>query len=115
MNPIVIVDEPQSVIGVTGGKNVTRDSLGKFNPLFFINYSATHRENFNMVYRLDAVDAYQRQLVKKITVKGISIQGTTATNGYLYLQRINVFPKQTPLQRSCLNTTRRAATVLAKK
>lgn len=96
VNPIVIVDEPQSVIGVTGGKNVTRDSLGKFNPLFYINYSATHRENFNMVYRLDAVDAYQKQLVKKITVKGISIKGTTATNGYLYLQRINVYPNKSP-------------------
>lgn len=96
VNPIVIVDEPQSVIGVTGGKNVTRDSLGKFNPLFYINYSATHRENFNMVYRLDAVDAYQKQLVKKITVKGISIQGSTATNGYLYLQRINVYPNKSP-------------------
>lgn len=97
VNPIVIVDEPQSVIGVAGGKNVTRDSLGKFNPLFYINYSATHRENFNMVYRLDAVDAYQRQLVKKITVKGISIVGTTATNGYLYLQRINVYSQQKPV------------------
>lgn len=96
VNPIVIVDEPQSVIGVTGSKNVTRDSIGKFNPLFYINYSATHRENFNMVYRLDAVDAYQRQLVKKITVKGISIVGTTATNGYLYLQRINVYPNKSP-------------------
>lgn len=96
VNPIVIVDEPQSVIGVTGGKNVTRDSLGKFNPLFYINYSATHRENFNMVYRLDAVDAYQKQLVKKITVKGISVRGTTATNGYLYLQRINVHPNRSP-------------------
>lgn len=96
VNPIVIVDEPQSVIGVSGGKNVTRDSIGKFNPLFYINYSATHRENFNMVYRLDAVDAYQKQLVKKITVKGISIVGTTATNGYLYLQRINVYPNKSP-------------------
>lgn len=96
VNPIVIVDEPQSVIGVSGGKNVTRDSLGKFNPLFYVNYSATHRENFNMVYRLDAVDAYQKQLVKKITVKGISIQGSTATNGYLYLQRINVYPNKSP-------------------
>jgi type III restriction enzyme len=96
VNPIVIIDEPQSVIGVSGGKNVARDSLGKFNPLFYINYSATHRENFNMVYRLDAVDAYQKQLVKKITVKGISIHGTTATNGYLYLQRINVYPNKSP-------------------
>jgi len=96
VNPIVIVDEPQSVIGVSGDKNVTRDSLGKFNPLFYINYSATHRENFNMVYRLDAVDAYQKQLVKKIHVKGISVRGTTATNGYLYLQRINVYPNKSP-------------------
>jgi len=96
VNPILIIDEPQSVIGVAGGKNVTRDSIGKFNPLFYIAYSATHRENFNMVYRLDAVDAYQKQLVKKITVKGISVHGTTATNGYLYLQRINVYPNKSP-------------------
>lgn len=96
VNPIVIIDEPQSVIGTVSSKNVARDSLGKFNPLFYINYSATHRENFNMVYRLDAVDAYQKQLVKKITVKGISVNGTTATNGYLYLQRINVYPNKSP-------------------
>jgi len=96
VSPIVIVDEPQSVIGTTSGKNVTRDALGKFNPLFYINYSATHRENFNMVYRLDAVDAYHRQLVKKITVKGISTRGGTATSGYLYLQRINVYPNKSP-------------------
>ncbi|MGY4893419.1 MAG: type III restriction-modification system endonuclease [Candidatus Saccharimonadota bacterium] len=96
VNPIVMIDEPQSVIGDGKGKNVTRDSLGKFNPLFYVNYSATHRENFNMVYRLDAVDAYQKQLVKKITVKGISVMGVTATNGYLYLQRINVYPNKSP-------------------
>ncbi len=96
VNPIVMIDEPQSVIGDGKGKNVTRDSLGKFNPLFYVNYSATHRENFNMAYRLDAVDAYQKQLVKKITVKGISINGSTATNGYLYLQRINVYPNKSP-------------------
>lgn len=96
VNPIVIVDEPQSVIGIEAQRNVTRDSVGKFNPLFYLMYSATHRENFNMVYRLDAVDAYQRQLVKKITVKGISIKGSTATNGYLYLQRINVYPNKSP-------------------
>ena len=96
VNPIVIIDEPQSVIGVENQRNVTRDSVGKFNPLFYLMYSATHRENFNMVYRLDAVDAYQKQLVKKITVKGISVKGTTATNGYLYLQRINVYPNKSP-------------------
>lgn len=96
VNPIVIIDEPQSVIGVESKSNVTRDSIGKFNPLFYLTYSATHRENFNMVYRLDAVDAYLKQLVKKITVKGITIKGSTATNGYLYLQKINVYPNKTP-------------------
>lgn len=115
VNPIVIVDEPQSVIGVSGGKNVTRDSLGKFNPLFYINYSATHRENFNMVYRLDAVDAYQRQLVKKITVKGISIVGTTATNGYLYLQRINVYPNKSPSATVVFEYNTNSGTGLGKK
>lgn len=55
-NPIIIVDEPQSVLGVSGVTlNKTRIGLAKFNPLFFINYSATHRENYNMVYRLDAI------------------------------------------------------------
>lgn len=61
-NPIMIIDEPQSVLG-NGSKselNATRVGLAKFNPLFFINYSATHRENYNMIYRLDAVDAYQK-------------------------------------------------------
>jgi type III restriction enzyme len=96
VNPIVIIDEPQSVIGTEGGKNVSRDSLGKFNPLFYVNYSATHRENFNMVYRLDAFDAYQKKLVKKISVKGISVLGTKATSGYLYLQKINTYPNKSP-------------------
>jgi type III restriction enzyme len=96
VNPIVIIDEPQSVIGTDRAANVTRQSVQKFNPLFYINYSATHRENFNMVYRLDAVDAYQKQLVKKISVKGISVKGTTATTAFLYLQKINVYPGKRP-------------------
>ncbi len=115
VNPIVIVDEPQSVIGTEVKKNVTRDSLGKFNPLFYLTYSATHRENFNMVYRLDAVDAYQKQLVKKITVKGISIHGTTATNGYLYLQRINVYPNKSPSATVIFEYNANSGTGLGKK
>ena len=94
--PIVIVDEPQSVLGTDKSANVTRKSISNFNPLFFLNYSATHREDFNKVYRLDAVDAYQKQLVKKITVKGITVRGGTATNGYLYLQKINTYPNKKP-------------------
>lgn len=93
-NPIMIIDEPQSVLG-TGSKaelNATRVGLAKFNPLFFINYSATHRDNYNMVYRLDAVDAYQKHLVKKIAVKGIEISGSNASSGYLYLESIKEKP-----------------------
>jgi len=96
VNPIVIIDEPQSVIGEADKRNVARNTIGRFNPLFFINYSATHRENFNLVYQLDAVDAYQKQLVKKISVKGISVTGIAAMNGYLYLQKINVYPNKSP-------------------
>lgn len=94
--PIVIVDEPQSVLGTDKNSNITRETIADFNPLFYLNYSATHREDFNKVYRLDAIDAYQRQLVKKITVKGITIKGGTTTNGYLYLQKINTYPNRKP-------------------
>ncbi len=94
--PIIIIDEPQSVLGTDKKTNVTRESISNFNPLFFLNYSATHREDFNKVYRLDAVDAYQQQLVKKITVKGITVRGGTATGGYLYLQKINTYPNRKP-------------------
>lgn len=86
-NPILIIDEPQSVEGVQ-----TRAKLKEFNPLMTLRYSATHRPDsiYNMVYRLDAVDAYNQRLVKKISVKGISVSGTTATEGFLYLERVNL-------------------------
>lgn len=88
-NPILIIDEPQSVLGADK-KNATRQKLKEFKPLFTLLYSATHRADdiVNMVYRLDAMDAYNKKLVKKISVKGIEQRGTTATNGYLYLESI---------------------------
>lgn len=90
-NPILIIDEPQSVLGVDK-KNKTRQGLKKFNPLFTLLYSATHRADdiVNMIYRLDAMDAYNKKLVKKISVVGIEQKGTTATNGYLYLESIEL-------------------------
>ena len=90
-NPILIIDEPQSVLGADK-KNATREKLKEFKPLFTLLYSATHRAGdiVNMVYRLDAMDAYNKKLVKKITVKGIEQKGTTATNGYLYLESIEL-------------------------
>jgi type III restriction enzyme len=86
-NPIMIIDEPQSVEG-----KVTKERLKEFNPLFTLRYSATHRADsiYNMIYRLDALEAYNKRLVKKIAVKGISVTGSTATEGYVYIQSINL-------------------------
>ncbi len=88
-HPIMIIDEPQSVLGVDKG-NKTRKGLAQFKPLFTLLYSATHRKGdiYNMMFRLDAIDAYNQKLVKKIEVKGIKQIGSTATNGYVYLEEI---------------------------
>ena len=88
-NPILIIDEPQSVLGADRN-NVTRQKLRDFKPLFSLLYSATHRQGdlYNQVYRLDAIDAFNKKLVKKIEVLGVKQEGTTATNGFVYLQEI---------------------------
>ena len=86
--PIIILDEPQKM-----GEGKTLQSLANFNPLFILRYSATHKRDYNLVYRLDALDAYNQKLVKKITVKGIEVKGLTGTNGYLYLQDVIVSSK----------------------
>ncbi len=86
-NPILIIDEPQSVEG-----KQTRERLKEFHPLLTLRYSATHKSDsiYNMVFRLDAMEAYNRRLVKKIAVKGITESGTTATDSFLYLESINL-------------------------
>ena len=83
--PILILDEPQKM----QSKN-TLESLSYFNPLFIMRYSATHKRDYNLVYRLDALDAYNQKLVKKITVKGIEVKGLSGAHGYLYLQDIEI-------------------------
>lgn len=95
----MIIDEPQSVLGVDK-KNKTRKGIAMFKPLFTLLYSATHRKGdiYNMVYKLDAIDAYNQKLVKKIEVKGIRQIGSTATNGYVYLEEI-VIGKGSPQAR----------------
>ena len=92
-NPILIIDEPQSVEG-----EATREGLKKFNPLMTLRYSATHKKDriFNMVYRLDAMEAYNKKLVKKIAVKGISVSGQSGTDGYLYLANLNLSNTKAP-------------------
>ena len=86
-NPILIIDEPQSVEG-----KQTKVRLKEFHPLLTLRYSATHKADslYNMVYRLDAMEAYNKRLVKKISVKGITESGSTATEGYVYLEGINL-------------------------
>ena len=86
-NPILIIDEPQSVEG-----KQTKERLKEFCPLLTLRYSATHKSDsiYNMVYRLDAMEAYNKRLVKKIAVKGITESGSTATEGFVYLESINL-------------------------
>lgn len=86
-NPILIIDEPQSVEG-----KQTKERLKEFCPLLTLRYSATHKADsiYNMVYRLDAMEAYNKRLVKKISVKGITESGSTATDGFVYLESINL-------------------------
>ena len=70
----------------------TKERLKEFHPLLTLRYSATHKADsiYNMVYRLDAMEAYNKRLVKKIAVKGITESGSTATDGYVYLEGINL-------------------------
>jgi type III restriction enzyme len=79
--PILILDEPQKM---EGGK--TLDSLVNFKPLMVLRYSATHKTTHNKIHRLDALDAYNQKLVKKIDVRGIAVKGLAGTNAYLFLQ-----------------------------
>lgn len=93
-HPIVILDEPQKL-----GGDATQASLKLFKPLFALNYSATHRDVHNLVYVLDALDAYQKKLVKKIEVKGFELRNLRGTDGFVYLSQILLDPKKPPMAR----------------
>lgn len=92
-NPIVIVDEPQKM-GKKGG--ATQKGIANFNPLFILNYSATHKEKHDLVYALDALDAFNQRLVKRIEVKGFELKNMRGTDGYLYLKDIIVSRNKAP-------------------
>ena len=106
-HPILIIDEPQSVLGANRN-NKTRQGLLDFKPLFSLLYSATHRPQdlYNQVYRLDAIDAFNKRLVKKIEVMGIEQVGVDGTSGYVYLDSI-VLSSQKPRARISFNATTR--------
>lgn len=91
--PILILDEPQKMEG-----KATMEALPKFKPLFILRYSATHRTQHNRIHRLDALDAYNQKLVKKIAVRGIQTRGLAGTNAYLYLEGIDI-SKKAPVAR----------------
>ena len=90
-NPILIIDEPQKLAG-----NVTQKAMKRFNPLFSVNYSATHKDKHNMVYVLDALDAYNQKLVKKIEVKGLEMKNLKGVDSYLYCEEIETSPTKPP-------------------
>jgi len=91
--PILIIDEPQRF----GEKAEKIFSDREFDQLFTLRYSATHRRDFNKIYRLDAIDAYNQKLVKKISVKGIEVVGNSGTNSYLFLDRIQISTDKYPV------------------
>lgn len=86
--PILILDEPQKMEGAK-----TLEALKKFSPLMILRYSATHRKTHNKIHRLDALDAYNQKLVKKIAVRGVSVKGLSGANPYLYLEAIEISKK----------------------
>ncbi|MGP9569898.1 type III restriction-modification system endonuclease [Halomonas sp. AOP5-CZ2-32] len=89
--PILILDEPQKMEGAA-----TLKSLEEFKALMVLRYSATHKTTHNKIHRLDALDAYNQKLVKKIAVRGIAVKGLSGTAGYLYLQSIEISSKKPP-------------------
>lgn len=92
--PIIILDEPQKM-----GGEVTQNALKKFNPLLSLNFSATHKKQHNLIYVLDALDAYNKRLVKKIEVKGFELKNFKGTDQYLYLEQIIISPNKPPRAR----------------
>lgn len=95
-HPIIILDEPQKMLGTRKAESATKKALRLFKPLFSLNYSATHKERHNLVYALDALDAYNQRLVKRIEVKGIEQRGLRGGDAYLYLSDIVLSASRPP-------------------
>lgn len=92
--PVIIMDEPQKMEGAA-----TQAALKKFNPLFVLNYSATHKTRHDTVYALDALDAYRERLVKRIRVVGFEMKNLRGTSSYMYLESIVLSPHRPPMAR----------------
>jgi type III restriction enzyme len=92
--PIVIIDEPQKI---SAPKSL--EALSRFNALMLLRYSATHKVEYTKVHRLDALDAYNQKLVKKIAVRGITVKGLAGSTAYLYLDAIEIAKDAKPRAR----------------
>ncbi|MFA7057372.1 MAG: DEAD/DEAH box helicase family protein [Candidatus Cloacimonadales bacterium] len=89
-NPIVIIDEPQSV----DNTDKSKEAIASLNALCCLRYSATHREKYNMMYKLDSVDAYEKKLVKQIEVSSLAVQDE---HNAPYIKLLKVDNKKSPL------------------
>lgn len=103
--PIIIMDEPQKMEG-----EATQRALRNFKPLFVLNYSATHKTSHNCIYALDAYDAYKQRLVKKIQVKGITVQNLLGTQSYIYFDSIILSKNHAPVVKLEIEVKGAAAT-----
>lgn len=82
-NPVVIIDEPQS----TASTDIAKKAIKSLNPLFTVGFSATHRDKYMPIYKLDAVDAYHQKLVKQIAVLPVLPEDD---NNNAYIKLLNV-------------------------
>ena len=92
--PIVIIDEPQKI-----GAPKSLEALSRFNALMVLRYSATHKVEHTKIHRLDALDAFNQRLVKKIAVRGITVKGLAGSTAYLYLDAIEIKTGAKPVAR----------------
>ena len=108
-NPIVIIDEPQSVATTEKSK----EAIASLNPLCTLRYSATHVDKHHMMYKLDSVDAYERKLVKQIEVAGIEIKDS---HNKAYVRLLKVDNRKSPIQaRIEMDIVQRSGEVARKK
>ena len=108
-HPIIIMDEPQKMEGAA-----TQAGLKRFEPLFTLYFSATHKTDHNLIYALDALDAYNKKLVKKIQVKGFEISNIPGIKDYMYLDDIVKSKNKAPIAKIEVNVKLKSGVITRK-
>lgn len=108
-HPIIIMDEPQKMEGAA-----TQAGLKRFEPLFTLYFSATHKTDHNLIYALDALDAYNKKLVKKIQVKGFEISNIPGIKDYMYLDDIIKSKNKAPIAKIEVNVKLKSGVITRK-